>query len=258
MVNALTDKDHSSGSPHYKGEAVDLDLNSGPLSVLEPIAKKYGGAKNWETDHHHFDFPKTSDSSSSGESSSGDASSTADCSGSNSGDSGSYIFPLGSDVSFSPGRTDMGVDIEAKASDVGKSILAIGRAKILHIQNMGAFGPTWITYKLLDGPKKDKVIFIGHSGPPLVHIGDVVEAGKPIIKIHGGGAYGGNPGHMEIGWGNDDGSNTLSATAGHYSNEVGNLSNTGHTSCTTEGKDFRGFLGGLDPSKGFKAECVGS
>lgn len=59
MVNALTDKCHTDGSKHYSGEAVDLDINnSGPLSVLSPIAKKYGGSKNSETTHHHFDFSK--------------------------------------------------------------------------------------------------------------------------------------------------------------------------------------------------------
>ncbi len=57
MVNALTDKDHSSTSNHYKGLAVDLDVgNSAPLSVLTPAAQKYGGVKNNEGSHHHFDF----------------------------------------------------------------------------------------------------------------------------------------------------------------------------------------------------------
>ncbi|MDB5179122.1 MAG: hypothetical protein JWN01_1065 [Patescibacteria group bacterium] len=58
MVNALTDKCHTNGSNHYSGEAVDLDVTSGPLSILNPIAAKYGGAKNSETSHHHFDFKK--------------------------------------------------------------------------------------------------------------------------------------------------------------------------------------------------------
>lgn len=60
MVNALTDKDHSSTSNHYKGLAVDLDKNPGntgaPISVLNEIAAKYGGKKNSETTHHHYDF----------------------------------------------------------------------------------------------------------------------------------------------------------------------------------------------------------
>ncbi len=58
MVNAITDKCHSSlSSAHYAGHAVDLDLNSGPLSILNPIAAKYGASKNPETTHHHYDFP---------------------------------------------------------------------------------------------------------------------------------------------------------------------------------------------------------
>jgi hypothetical protein len=62
MVNAITDKTHTSpSSAHYKGEAVDIDLLSEPLSILNPIAQKYGGTKNNESDHHHFDFPKTAD-----------------------------------------------------------------------------------------------------------------------------------------------------------------------------------------------------
>lgn len=61
MVNALTDKTHSGpGSNHYKGLAVDLDANVGntsaPVSVLNSIAEKYGGKKNSETSHHHYDF----------------------------------------------------------------------------------------------------------------------------------------------------------------------------------------------------------
>ncbi len=58
MVNAISDKCHSSTSKHYIGAAVDLDLQSGPLNIINPIAAKYGGAKNNETTHHHFDFPK--------------------------------------------------------------------------------------------------------------------------------------------------------------------------------------------------------
>lgn len=60
MVNALTDKDHSSTSNHYKGLAVDLDKNPGNTSAtiaqLNEVASKYGGKKNSETTHHHYDF----------------------------------------------------------------------------------------------------------------------------------------------------------------------------------------------------------
>src|SRR5258708_485400 len=65
---------------------------------------------------------------------------------------------------------------------------------------MGAFGPTWISYRLLDGPLRGRAVFIGHSGPPLVAVGQRIAAGAPLIAIHGG-SYGGPPGHVEIGWG---------------------------------------------------------
>ncbi|MCB9822850.1 peptidoglycan DD-metalloendopeptidase family protein [Candidatus Nomurabacteria bacterium] len=59
MVNALTDKDHSSNSNHYKGKAVDLQ-NSGPntqaVSVYDAAAQKFGGVRNSETTHWHYDF----------------------------------------------------------------------------------------------------------------------------------------------------------------------------------------------------------
>lgn len=65
MVNALTDKDHTGTSNHYKGLAVDLDNNRGnspPTSVLDPIAKKYGGTRNSETTHWHYNFTDTGSS----------------------------------------------------------------------------------------------------------------------------------------------------------------------------------------------------
>lgn len=60
MVNALTDKTHTNGSNHYQGLAVDIDNGAGnttiPLAKLVDIAKIYGGTKNDETTHYHFDF----------------------------------------------------------------------------------------------------------------------------------------------------------------------------------------------------------
>ena len=58
MVNALTDKCHAALSNHYSGQAVDLDLTSGPSSILIPTAAKYNGTRNSEINHYHFDFPK--------------------------------------------------------------------------------------------------------------------------------------------------------------------------------------------------------
>ncbi len=61
MVNALTDKKHDApSSNHYKGLAVDLDSNAGnteaSVAELNKVAAKYGGVKNIESNHHHYDF----------------------------------------------------------------------------------------------------------------------------------------------------------------------------------------------------------
>ncbi|MBK7862400.1 MAG: peptidoglycan DD-metalloendopeptidase family protein [Archangiaceae bacterium] len=56
QINALTGGNHSSGSNHYSGHAVDLDLNSGDAGQIEQIANRYGGTRNSESDHIHLDF----------------------------------------------------------------------------------------------------------------------------------------------------------------------------------------------------------
>lgn len=56
MINALTGGQHSTGSNHYSGTAVDLDLSTGNASMIARIARKYGGLRNFETDHIHLDF----------------------------------------------------------------------------------------------------------------------------------------------------------------------------------------------------------
>lgn len=61
-VNALTDKCHSNGSPHYDGEAVDFECNAVlfDLTKGDSVAAKYGGKHNFETcsanAHWHYDF----------------------------------------------------------------------------------------------------------------------------------------------------------------------------------------------------------
>lgn len=56
MLNALTGGHHSVNSNHYRGAAVDLDLSVGSASEIERIANRYGGRRNFETDHIHLDF----------------------------------------------------------------------------------------------------------------------------------------------------------------------------------------------------------
>ena len=56
MINALTGGHHTTGSNHYRGTAVDLDLSTGNAAMIQSIARKYGGVRNSETSHIHLDF----------------------------------------------------------------------------------------------------------------------------------------------------------------------------------------------------------
>lgn len=156
----------------------------------------------------------------------------AGCAASAQAGAGGYVAPLPPGLPYTNARTDMGVDLETGAAGVGRPLLAIGAAQVLAIKPMGAFGPTWISYRLLGGPLAGRVVFIGHSGPPLVSAGERVGAGAALIAIHGGD-YGGPPGHLEIGWALADGS--APAAASHYSEGM----------ATSEGRAFRRFLAGL-------------
>ncbi len=57
LINCLTNGKHVANSNHYKGKAVDLDLNS-PLgsTAIEAIANQHGGHRNFRSDHIHLDF----------------------------------------------------------------------------------------------------------------------------------------------------------------------------------------------------------
>jgi peptidoglycan hydrolase-like protein with peptidoglycan-binding domain len=56
MINALTGGTHSPNSNHYRGLAVDLDLSVGNTAQIESLARRHGGARNFERDHIHLDF----------------------------------------------------------------------------------------------------------------------------------------------------------------------------------------------------------
>lgn len=56
QITALTGGVHSPNSNHYRGTAVDLSIYTGSPAEIERIANKYGGYRNFETDHIHLDF----------------------------------------------------------------------------------------------------------------------------------------------------------------------------------------------------------
>jgi hypothetical protein len=55
-ITALTGGEHSEGSNHYIGQAVDLSIYTGDSAQIEAIANQHGGYRNYETDHIHLDF----------------------------------------------------------------------------------------------------------------------------------------------------------------------------------------------------------
>lgn len=55
-INCLTNGNHSNGSNHYIGHAVDLQVTVGNAGQIVAIAEKHGGSRNFETDHIHLDF----------------------------------------------------------------------------------------------------------------------------------------------------------------------------------------------------------
>lgn len=115
-VNALTDKTHSNGSNHYKGLAVDLDLNTAvPVGELNTIAAKYGGIKNSESDHHHYDFTTATGTNSSSSKDSSEAGVTTS--------SIKSVYMRGDSVTL--GGLDTG-DIKGKFKDANISATVTG------------------------------------------------------------------------------------------------------------------------------------
>jgi len=55
MINALTGGKHSTNSNHYRGTAVDLDLNTGTTSMIVQVGAQFGCRRNSETSHIHLD-----------------------------------------------------------------------------------------------------------------------------------------------------------------------------------------------------------
>lgn len=56
-INAVVNGNHTAGSNHYKGNAVDIDLTSGlGAGRITSIARRFGGVRNSEGDHIHLDF----------------------------------------------------------------------------------------------------------------------------------------------------------------------------------------------------------
>jgi murein DD-endopeptidase MepM/ murein hydrolase activator NlpD len=116
---------------------------------------------------------------------------------------GKYVNPL---PGFTKGRTDMGVDYSAKP---GAPIKAIGNAKILGISPNWYQGQPYLSYELLDGPQKGKVVYVAEQINPSVKAGQRVAAGQRI------GTYAQSGTGIETGFGTSTGGRTLAQATGN-------------------------------------------
>ncbi len=129
------------------------------------------------------------------------------------------------------GRVDQGIDIEAGQANVGKPIVAMGKAVVVSItSDPGGFG-RYIAYRLLDGPAKGRVVYVGHSDPVTgIQVGDRLSPGEPVALIKG---FYATPGHIEMGWADSAHPNIPLA-------QMGSKQRSG----SPEGQDFLDFFNG--------------
>lgn len=134
-----------------------------------------------------------------------------------------YVNPLSG---FSVGRTDQGVDASAAP---GTPIKALGNAKVLGISPNWYKGQPYVSYELLDGPERGKIVFVAEQITPAVKAGDFVRAGQAI------GHYAPTGTGIEMGFGTKVGGQTLAkATTGYTEGQE-----------TQAGKEFKRFVQGI-------------
>lgn len=132
-----------------------------------------------------------------------------------------YVNPISG--GFTKGRTDMGIDASATP---GSPIRAMGNAKILSISPNWYKGQPYLSYELLDGPQRGKVIYVAEQISPTVHAGQTVRAGETIARYAPSGTG------IEMGFGTRTPGRTLAqATSGYSEGQE-----------TSAGKQFRRLL----------------
>jgi murein DD-endopeptidase MepM/ murein hydrolase activator NlpD len=93
------------------------------------------------------------------------------------------------------GSVDQGVDYAAPG---GTPLYAMGDGVIIG-EGISGFGPNAPVLKITSGPLKGLIVYYGHAGSDLVHVGDHVQAGQQISEV-GYGIVGISTGpHLEIG-----------------------------------------------------------
>jgi murein DD-endopeptidase MepM/ murein hydrolase activator NlpD len=132
-----------------------------------------------------------------------------------------YVSPFSAKATA--GRTDQGVDFSAPP---GSSVLAIGRAKIMGIEQNWYRGQPFIYYKLLDGPRAGQYVYAAEQIQPTVRVGQIVPAGQPIGRVARSGTG------LELGFATANGATLAHSTTGYVEGRA-----------TAAGDAFRSFLG---------------
>lgn len=122
---------------------------------------------------------------------------------------GAYANPIPHSATL--GRTDQGVDFSAKP---GTPLSAVGKAKILGIQQNWYKGQPFLYYQLLEGPMKGRVVYIAEQITPTVKPGDIVQAGQTIATTASSGTG------IETGFGTKSGQTLAQGTTGYKEGQV--------------------------------------
>lgn len=132
---------------------------------------------------------------------------------------GHYVHPF---PGAAEGRTDQGVDFTGRGR-----ILAIGNAVVLHSTSHASGWPEggWVSYKLLDGPHKGKVVYVAEGIAPHVRPGQRVRRGQQVASFRGRS--------IETGWATGKAFETLARRRGHVA---------GGSHFSGEGAHFKHFL----------------
>lgn len=132
---------------------------------------------------------------------------------------------------FTIGRTDMGVDANAKP---GTPILAPNDAKVVGVMPNWYNGQPYVALRLLDGPNKGKVMYVAEQITGVPHVGAVITRGQPIARYAQSGTG------IEIGWADPNNWQQTLAQGTHHDN-----ANQGDHANTPAGVNFRNWLGSL-------------
>jgi hypothetical protein len=150
-------------------------------------------------------------------------------------ESGGYRNPLRAVSGLTPDRVDQGVDYGGSGP-----IYAVGDGLVLNTTNRGWPGGAFITYQLVDGPARGRIVYVAENVIPRVRVGQWVGASTVLGTLVNSYPY------LETGWaappGNGD---TAAAVAGQWT-----ASASAHSWPTAYGDNFSQLLASLGAPPG--------